>query len=314
MFYNHFMSDKSDFAVKKDTSWHLLVVLWLVIIGMILTTNVSHAFLPSTLLKHTSRSLHSSSFPTLHTPEPNYQEELELLLIDTIKDMDGDIAIYIENLSSNRITSINNHPMHSASLIKLFVAGAYYEEIDNNNVIENDLSKAQLDAMISYSSNDAWVWLESYIAYGNAYQGALKITAFAKEHNYNDTGRLVSPLSLDEFGQENYTSVDDVGRVLREIYNEEYINKKASLSILTSMKNQERTSKIPSGLPEGIESANKTGELDSVQNDAAIIFADNIDYILVVMMDEVYNGMEAIENISKISELTYEYMSKINHH
>ena len=314
MFYNHFMSDKNDFAVKKDSSWHLLVVLWLVIIGMILTTNVSHALLPSTLLKHTSRSLHSSSFPTLHTPEPNYQDDLELLLIDKIKDMDGDIAIYIEDLSSGKITSINNHPMISASLIKLFVAGAYYEEIENKNVVENNLSKAQLDAMISYSSNDAWVWLESFIAYGNEYQGALKISEFAKNHNYKETGRLVSPSSLDILGEVNLTSVEDVGRVLREIYNGEYINKRASRSILNSMKNQELTSKIPSGLPDGVKSANKTGELDDVQNDAAIIYTDNIDYVLVVMINEAYNGMEAIENIVKISELTYEYMSKINHH
>ena len=308
------MSNNSDFAVKKDSSWHLLVVLWLVIIGMILTTNVNHALLPSTTTKYTTHYLHSSTTPTLQIPEPNYQDELELLLIDTIKDMDGDIAIYIEDLSSNKITSINSHPMHSASLIKLFVAGAYYEEVKNELVIENDLSKAQLDAMISYSNNDAWTWLESFIAYGSIYDGALKVTAFAKEHNYKDTGRLVSPSSFESVGEDNFTSVEDVGRVLREIYNEEYINKDASISILTAMKNQALTSKIPSGLPEGIKFANKTGELDSVQNDAAIIYADNIDYILVVMMDEVYNGVEAVENISKISELTYEYMSKINHH
>ena len=50
--------------------------------------------------------------------------------------------------------------------------------------------------------------------------------------------------------------------------------------------------KIPAGLPEDVETANKTGELYtknkdginvSVQNDAAIIFAQDHPYVLTVM-------------------------------
>ena len=41
--------------------------------------------------------------------------------------------------------------------------------------------------------------------------------------------------------------------------------------------------KIPAGVPSGIETGNKTGELDNVDNDAAIVWSPNATYILVII-------------------------------
>ncbi len=41
------------------------------------------------------------------------------------------------------------------------------------------------------------------------------------------------------------------------------------------LKAQQLRSKIPDGVPSGVQTANKTGELDTVENDAAIVFKDN---------------------------------------
>ncbi|MBR2067959.1 MAG: hypothetical protein IJ875_06870, partial [Solobacterium sp.] len=58
--------------------------------------------------------------------------------------------------------------------------------------------------------------------------------------------------------------------------------------------------------------ANKTGELENTQNDAALIYLDNIDYSLVIMMDDIQDSQRAIENIIDISKTVYHYMHDIH--
>ena len=70
------------------------------------------------------------------------------------------------------------------------------------------------------------------------------------------------------------------------------------------MKNQQRTHKIPAGLPDGVESANKTGELDTVENDTAIVFADT-PYILCIMSENLSDAGAAQNNIAGISSDIY---------
>ena len=45
---------------------------------------------------------------------------------------------------------------------------------------------------------------------------------------------------------------------------------------------QERRYKIPAGLPSGVKSGNKTGETDSYQHDAAIVYGKKTDYVICV--------------------------------
>lgn len=105
---------------------------------------------------------------------------------------------------------------------------------------------------------------------------------------------------------DNYTSVEDCGRFLREIY-------EGSLDgadeILECLREQERVGKIPAGVPSDVETANKTGELDDVENDAAIIYGENGDYILCVMMSQLVDAGAGRAAIIQLSSAVYEYMS-----
>lgn len=83
-----------------------------------------------------------------------------------------------------------------------------------------------------------------------------------------------------------------------------------SQSILTYLKKQERVEKLPAGVPQGIVTANKTGELSDVENDAAIIYADNATYIITVMMENLEDTAAARQTIVELSRQVYEYMEK----
>ena len=77
---------------------------------------------------------------------------------------------------------------------------------------------------------------------------------------------------------DNLTSVSDCAEFLRKVYKNELPHAEEMLGFL---KNQQRTHKILQDCRYGVESANKTGELDTVENDAAIVFADHLIFYVL---------------------------------
>ena len=297
---------------KTYTKCALLSILVLFLAGSGCFDTHQAYYFPVEYSKETSTDTLNEEMPVeTIPPTPDPQDELVPILEDTIKDMDGEWSIYIEDLKRGKVTVIDNRQMVAASLIKLFTAGTYFNEIKEGNIVESPYADEQLRLMISMSSNDAWEKLEGYIGNGNTNAGIVKVTEFANDNGYKDTGRLIGAESIFSENAKNLSSVSDVGKALHNIYNNKYVNEDASKKILECMLEQERTQKIPAGLPEGTKCANKTGELDDVHNDAAIIYADNTDYILVIMTEKQISDYVAFENIAEVSRIVYEYMTQI---
>ena len=72
---------------------------------------------------------------------------------------------------------------------------------------------------------------------------------------------------------------------------------------------QDTRSKIPGGLSEEIQVANKTGENDLSQHDIAIVYGERTNYILCVMSEGGGSETEAVEHIQMISSLVYYYLN-----
>ena len=75
---------------------------------------------------------------------------------------------------------------------------------------------------------------------------------------------------------------------------------------------QERRNKIPANLPEGVKVANKTGELDDVENDAGIIYstAKGIDLAVCFMSQDLTDPGAAQASIAQDSRLIYGYYNE----
>ena len=74
------------------------------------------------------------------------------------------------------------------------------------------------------------------------------------------------------------------------------------------LKQQTRTWKIPAGVPEGVVTANKTGELSDTENDVAVIYSPGGDYILCITSTNLADTASAQANIVEISSTVYQYM------
>ena len=104
---------------------------------------------------------------------------------------------------------------------------------------------------------------------------------------------------------DNYTSVEDCGAFLRDLYRQELTGAE---QIIGFMKEQTRTEKIPAGVPAGTVTANKTGELDTVENDAALVWGGQEPYAICVMSQGLTDAAAARTSIQKLSSDVYELM------
>ena len=204
--------------------------------------------------------------------------------------------------------------MQAASLIKLFIMGAVYENYDS---LSQQYCSATLDSyltpMITVSDNDAANSLVSCLGSGNSTAGMQKVNSFCQSHGYTNTsmGRLL--LASNEFG-DNYTSAYDCGKFLKEIYQicsgttqtPSLLHAEEMYSLL---KQQQRTNKIPAALPEGVSVANKTGELSDVENDAGILYnaQGGNDLVIVFLSQNLSSPGEAQNTIAQLSRSIYLY-------
>lgn len=226
----------------------------------------------------------------------------------------GSWSVYICDLSGGSEATINDSPMQAASLIKLFIMGAVYENYDS---LSQQYGSATLDSyltpMITVSDNDAANSLVSCLGSGDSTAGMQKVNNFCQSHGYTNTsmGRLL--LAINEFG-DNYTSAYDCGKFLKEIYQicsgttqtPSLLHAEEMYSLL---KQQQRTNKIPAALPEGVSVANKTGELSDVENDAGILYnaQGGNDLVIVFLSQNLSSPGEAQNTIAQLSRSIYLY-------
>ena len=226
----------------------------------------------------------------------------------------GSWSVYICDLSGGSEATINDSPMQAASLIKLFIMGAVYENYDS---LSQQYGSATLDSyltpMITVSDNDAANSLVSCLGGGDSTAGMQKVNSFCQSHGYTNTsmGRLL--LASNEFG-DNYTSAYDCGKFLKEIYQicsgttqtPSLLHAEEMYSLL---KQQQRTNKIPAALPEGVSVANKTGELSDVENDAGILYnaQGGNDLVIVFLSQNLSIPGEAQNTIAQLSRSIYLY-------
>ena len=103
-------------------------------------------------------------------------------------------------------------------------------------------------------------------------------------------------------GDENVSTPDEVVRLLQAI-------QKSDSAVDLLKKSKE--SRLRKGLPPGVATADKPGELDGVRVDAGIVFARNRPYVFSVMSTFLRDEGEGERAIEEMSRVTYEYFTRL---
>lgn len=265
---------------------------------------------------------YSTPIPT-NTPEPTLSPlpeehrgfvDLGSQITDYIDIAEGNWGVYVKNLDTNEYIDINEGDMYSASLIKLFIMAAVYNDINEGKIEKDNYVSSLLNLMITESDNDAANTLCEILGDGDIING------FDRENKNTLTLDCVYTVqntdlqddrsnSTIEYLGRNYTSPRDCGHLLELIYRNQLYGDANSKEMLELLKNQTVTHKIPVSLPEEVIVANKTGETSSIQNDAAIVYSPACDYIVSIMCNDAYDEDSAIYDLQQISKIVYSYFN-----
>ena len=233
-------------------------------------------------------------------------------------------SISVQNLSTDEVMDYNSsEKMQSASVIKVFIMGAVYDRmcypssqellIPANESYDGEL-RYLLEQMITISDNEAANQLITKLGEGDFTKGAQVVNQFCEENGYISTSVGRRFLESNPTG-DNYTSAADCRKILADIYHGTCVNEEASEKMLEILKQQTVKTKISLGVPNEVLTANKTGEmpegygLGCIENDMAIVFGENGDYILTVLSNELRGrNEEAKQVIREISGAVYALM------
>lgn len=244
---------------------------------------------------------------------------------DQVADYSGEWSVYIEELDHKNKIVINNKSMYPASLVKLFVMAATYENMDR--VMENETDylgsrksakaeiKKLLEDMIEVSDNEAYNELIKIQSPGRDFvEGCGYINDYLEEEGYTGTGihTTLHPAysSKEEDGLgDNETCVEDCGKLLEAIYEGMCGSQEDSGDMLHLLLDQENTVKIPDSFSDDVKVANKTGETSQVQHDAAIVYGEETDFILCIMTQDFDDAASVYADIHELSNTVYDALN-----
>lgn len=208
-------------------------------------------------------------------------------------------SVYVKDLKTKKSFTINKKSFFSASTIKLYAMAAAYDKAKKGKLAMNSSIESLINSMITVSSNDAF----NTLFY--KYLGKGTVNKFCKANGYKKTQQYRPCGVGDESGPKgNKTSAADCGMLLEKIYRGKMVSRAASQKMLNYLKRQTIRTKIPRGVPYGIQVANKTGEDGTIQNDVAIVYGKKTTYIICVFSN-TNNPGRAYNCIAEISRMVY---------
>ena len=243
-------------------------------------------------------------------PDPEVDTALELRLEQFLDGRDAEWDVWAEPLDHGAPAHAQrNVPedgrMVSASLIKLFIMGAVYAEIEAG-ALAHDAVYPELRQMITVSDNDAANRLIRLLGGGDAAAGMAAVNAFAASIDCPDT--RLNRLMLADNGLENDTSAADCAQILRLIYRGACVSETWSAEMLELLQTQTVNNRIPQQLPPETAVAHKTGDLPRLCSaDVGIVFTPRGDYLLCVICNHSSEDAQTAEDIAALSRLVYDY-------
>ena len=94
---------------------------------------------------------------------------------------------------------------------------------------------------------------------------------------------------------------------MEKIYRGTMASKSASDAMLSLLKQQTYRYKIPAGVPSGVTVANKTGEFEQFQHDAAIVYGQKTPYVICIFSED--SNAYSISHIRRLSSMVYQYLN-----
>lgn len=118
--------------------------------------------------------------------------------------------------------------------------------------------------------------------------------------------RKMMDIAAPRRGDENVATPQEMVRLLESIHKGKVLNKQSTTELIKQLSTLKQ-SYIPRDLPDGVQVANKPGELEGVRTDSGIVFAQNRPFAMSVMTAYDRDGKAAEHAISEVALEAFRY-------
>jgi beta-lactamase class A len=240
-----------------------------------------------------------------HAQKEKINKPLQREIEDLIKGFNGEIGIYVKNLRTNKIVSVNANTLFpTASVIKIPILTGVMDKINkdelqyhqtltykdsllyagvdilgsfkNNEQIE--LSKVMM-LMLTMSDNSASLWLQSLAGGGKRINEILDSLGFKNTRVNSRTEGRETNRTLYGWGQ---TTPYEMVTLFEKIYNGEIISDSVSQKMIRLMGRDYWDEEAISQIPSTIFVAAKSGAVDESRNETLLVMAPKNPYIFSI--------------------------------
>lgn len=231
-------------------------------------------------------------------------------------------GVVIKNLKTGEGYSFNaNNKFTTASLYKLWVMGATFEQMKlgkftSDDVISADAEKINRDFGISdedaeqtsggftYTISQA---MNKMVDLSDNYAAMMlieknkivNVNAFVSEYGFTDTN----------IGDNPMTTPEDVEKFFELLYDGKVVDSESSETMMRVLKAQQLNYLMPKYLPPKTVIAHKTGQYGQFTHDAGIVFSDKGDFIMVLMAQS-QDTKSAEERMARLAKEVYDYFNQ----
>jgi len=257
--------------------------------------------------------------------------ELKERIGQEIEDVTEKISVYIET-DEGVIANQETTKRKAASLIKVPILMEGYRQIENKEIHPDALVYIDQDmrvggcGVISYLSSGHVGSIQNMlelmiIVSDNTATNVLlnrlqidKVNKLARSIGCSETviERMLMDKEAQSAGLDNYTSAKDMVLLLKTIFeNNDLYRQESRLHMLEILANQQFRHKLPLYAEEkdGVKFYHKTGELEGVEHDAAIMEKKGRIIYAAVLAENLYPNARGQRHISSIGRLLMEYLN-----
>ncbi len=250
-------------------------------------------------------------------------KKLEARVEEIISRLDGVMGVAILDLTDGRILLRNaDHVFPAASSIKLAILLELYRQ--DQEARAGAQGKAKLGDIYIFDSKD--LVEDSQIMAGLS-TGVTRLTnrdlaqfTVAVSEGRENVNAMLRGLGLSKVmlrrkmmdvaaarrGEENVATPQEMVRLLEAIHKGKVLNKKSTAEFIKQLSTL-KESYIPRCLPNGIQVANKPGNLEGVRTDSGIVFVPNRPFAISVMTAYDRDERAAERAISEVALEAYHY-------
>ncbi len=266
------------------------------------------------------------SLASAQTPSPTVAElkaRFEHRLQDISGRIDGVAGYVIVDLTSHdRISHLETAVFPTASAIKLAIVYELFTQVEEGKLrldeqITLDRAKAVGGSGVLFELGTPTLSIRDYAALMITLSDNTATNVLIDRLGMQNVTRRMQTLGLSETklrrhmmdtaaaarGDENVSTPDQIVQLLQ------LMNGRMPQAIELLKKPKE--SRLRRGLPEGVATADKPGELDGVRVDAGVVFAKNRPYIFCVMTTFLKDDAEGEKAIEEMSRAAYDYFSRL---